>query len=101
MFSANVIVFQFRSFDLRGIEDFFHARTEEEVRRANALNFVTAAKLTFEIGFKFRRWDTDFFEQTGVQAVGLADHCQQQMLAINFLMRKTLRYALRLLQRLL
>jgi len=45
--------------------------------------------------------DADFFKQTGDEAVCLANHRQQQMLAVHFLMRKTLRDALCLLQRLL
>ena len=46
-------------------------------------------------------WHADFFQQIGNEAVRLADHRQQQMFAVHFLVRIALSDALRFLQRFL
>ena len=99
VFGADVIILELRRLGLRGIENFFETRAQE--RFARSLDFVAAGQFAVEIRFEFGNGHADFFQQIGDETFRLANQRQQQMFAINFLMRKFPGDALRPLYRLL
>src|SRR5262249_28684273 len=101
MFGADVIILEFGRLSLRSIERFLHARAEIDVTGGRALYFVPAGKFAFEIWFQLLRRNPDALQQIRNQAVLLADERKHQVFAIDLLMRKTVRDALRLVESLL
>jgi hypothetical protein len=98
---ADVVVLELAGLGLGGIEHFLEIRAEKHIAGTDALDFVTASQLTIEIRLELRAGHAEFFQQIRDEAVALADHGQQQVFAIHFLMRVTASDPLRLLQRLL
>ena len=101
MLRANVVVFELLGLSLSGIQHLLQVVAEKEVARTDTLDFVAALKVTDQLGFQLRSRNPDLFEKVGNQAILLLDHRQQEMLAINFLMRITVSDPLRFLQRFL
>ena len=98
MLGAHIIVLELGGLGLGGFEGF--RQILAGVRFGSALNLITAGEFLFQIGLQAVGWHADFLEQFGHQALGLADECEQQMFAIQFLVRMFPGQTLRLLQRL-
>src|SRR5713101_544167 len=62
---------------------------------------MASIQFALQVRSQLCRRHADLLQEVGNQAVGLADQSQQQMLAIDFLMREALSDALRLLHRFL
>ena len=99
MFGADVIVLELGRLGLRGIERL--SQIAPGVGIAAALDLVPAREFRFQIRLEPGDRHADALQQIGHEALGLAEQREQQMLAVNFLMRIFAREALRLLQRLL
>ena len=63
------------------------------------MNFIAPGEFLFQIALQAVGRHANFLEQFGHQAFGLADECQQQMFAIQFLVRMFPGQPLRVLQR--
>src|ERR1035441_1017402 len=101
MLGTDIFVLQLASFGLGRIQRLFEMRAEKQVGGTDALNFMPAGKLMFQVRLQLGRGHADLLKQIRDEAVGLANHGQQQMLPIHFLMRMLPRDALRFLHRLL
>jgi hypothetical protein len=96
MFRADILVFQFSGFLLRCFQRLSQVSAEEQIRNSSPLDLVPAIQIAFQVRFQFGRRHADLLQQLGNEAVLLANHGQQQMFAIHFLMGEFLRNALRL-----
>ena len=101
MLGADVIVFEFASFSLRGIEGLLESGAEKQICGTGALDFMATGQLAFEVGFELGGGHADFFEQVRNEAVGLANQRQEEVFAVHFLMGVTMGDSLSFLQRLL
>ncbi len=98
---ADVVVLELAGLGLGRIERLFQVRAQEHVQRADALNLVTAGKFSLQLRLELGWGGADFLEQIGDEAFRLANHGQQQVLAIHFLMRMLAGNVLRILERFL
>ena len=96
MLGAHIIIFELGGLGLRGFEGF--RQILARIRFGSALNLVTAGEFLFQIGLQAVGRHADFLEQFGHQAFGLADKREQQMFAIQFLVRMFPGQTLRVLQ---
>ena len=99
MLRAHVIILELRGLRLRRLQGFL--QIAPRIGIAPALHLVPAGELRLQIRLQPFRRHADAPEQFRHQTLRLPEQRQQQMLAIQFLMRPLPRQPLRVLQRLL
>ena len=87
VFGARILVAQLRRLGLRGIEGFLERLAQERVGGGGSLHFRAARKLLFDLARERGRRRAELLEQRPDESFGLFEQRQQEMLAIDLLVR--------------